>query len=144
MLKDSLPKIITGLPGPKAAAIIARRAAAVPGAIRCSYPVVPYRGEGAMLEDVDGNIFLDWVAGVGVLNIGYSHPEVIAAVKDQADRCFHGMMNIVTHEGYVSLEEKTNSLRRWRGEARKTFANSGAEADENAVKLAKSFTDVPT
>jgi 4-aminobutyrate aminotransferase/(S)-3-amino-2-methylpropionate transaminase len=144
MLKDSLPKISTPLPGPKAAEVIARRAAAVPGAIRCSYPVVIGRGEGAMVEDVDGNIFLDWIGGVGVLNIGYSHPEVIAAVKEQADKYFHGMMNIVTHEGYIRLAEKMNSIVPVRGENKKTmFVNSGAEADENAIKLAKSFTGRP-
>ena len=60
----------------------------------------------AMLEDLDGNRFLDWIGGVGVLNIGYSHPEVIDAVKAQAEQYFHGMFNIVTHEGYVALAEK--------------------------------------
>lgn len=144
MLKDSLPKIVTALPGPKACDVIARRAAAVPGAIKCSYPVVISKGAGAMVEDVDGNIFLDWIGGVGVLNIGYSHPEVVAAVKEQADKYFHGMMNIVTHDGYIRLAEKMNSIVPVRGEKRKTmFVNSGAEADENAVKIAKSFTGRP-
>lgn len=82
MLRTALPEIITDtLPGPKAQALIDRRAQAVPAAIRCVYPVAIARGEGAMLEDLDGNRFLDWIGGVGVLNIGYSHPEVIDAVK---------------------------------------------------------------
>lgn len=63
-----------------------------------------------MLEDVDGNYFLDWVGGVGVLNIGYSRPELIEAVKKQSERYFHGMFNIVTHEGYVALAEKLNTI----------------------------------
>ena len=72
MLSTDLPEIITSsLPGPKAKAIIDRRENVVPSAIRCGYPVVIARGEGAMIEDVDGNRFLDWVGGVGVLNIGY-------------------------------------------------------------------------
>ena len=100
MLRTALPEIITDtLPGPKAQALIDRRAQAVPAAIRCVYPVAIARGEGAMLEDLDGNRFLDWIGGVGVLNIGYSHPEVIDAVKAQAEQYFHGMFNIVTHEG---------------------------------------------
>lgn len=107
MLRTDLPKIVTEtVPGPKAQEMIARRKAATPSAIGCMYPVVIERGEGAMIEDVDGNKFLDWIGGVGVLNIGFSQPEVVEAVKEQADKYFHGMFNIVTHEGYVALAEK--------------------------------------
>ena len=124
--------------------MIARREKAVPSAIQCSYPVVISRGEGAMIEDVDGNYFLDWVGGVGVLNIGYSHPEIVTEVKEQSEKYFHGMFNIVTHEGYVALAEKMNEIVPVKGDERKTFfANSGAEADENAVKIAKAFTKRP-
>ena len=142
MLRTDLPEIITEtVPGPKARHMIERRKAATPTAIGGPYPVAIERGEGAMLEDVDGNKFLDWVGGVGVLNIGYSQPEVVEAVKTQADNFFHGMFNIVTHEGYVSLAEKLASIAPVKGEKKKVFfANSGAEADENAVKIAKAFT----
>lgn len=145
MLRTALPEIVTGtLPGPKAKEIIDRRAAAVPGAIRCAYPVAIARGEGAMIEDVDGNRFLDWIGGVGVLNIGFSHPEIVEAVKAQADRYFHGMFNVVTHEGYVALAEKLAQIVPVRGDRKKVFfANSGAEADENAVKVARAFTGRP-
>ena len=145
MLKDALPKIVTEqVPGPKASAVLARRADTVPSAIKCVYPVVIERGEGAMIEDVDGNRFVDWTAGVGVLNVGFSHPEVVAAVKAQADKYFHGMFNIVTHEGYVALSEKLSAAAPVLGEKKKAyFANSGAEADENAVKLAKAYTKRP-
>jgi 4-aminobutyrate aminotransferase/(S)-3-amino-2-methylpropionate transaminase len=145
MLKNALPKIVTeSLPGPKAKAIIDRRANAIPSAIRCAYPVAIHRGEGAMIEDVDGNHFLDWIGGVGVLNIGYSHPEVVDAVKEQAERYFHGMFNIVTHEGYVALAEKLSDLAPVQGEEKKAFfANSGAEANENAIKIAKAYTKRP-
>jgi len=144
MLRDALPKVVTPLPGPKAKEIIERRAKAMPGAIKCIYPCVIKRGEGAMFEDVDGNIFLDWVGGVGVLNIGYSHPELIDAVKTQSEKYFHAMMNIITHERYIELAEKMNSIVPVRGESKKTmFVNSGAEADENAVKIARSYTGRP-
>ena len=145
MLRTDLPEIITEtLPGPKAKAVIERRKNAVPSAIGCVYPVVIQRGEGAMVEDVDGNKFLDWVGGVGVLNIGYSQPEIIEAVKEQAERYFHGMFNIVTHEGYVALAEKLAQITPVKGEKKKVFfANSGAEADENAVKVAKAYTGRP-
>jgi 4-aminobutyrate aminotransferase/(S)-3-amino-2-methylpropionate transaminase len=145
MLRTELPKIITEtVPGPKAKEMISRREAATPSAIKCSYPVVMNCASGAMIEDVDGNIFLDWVGGVGVLNVGHAHPDLIEAVKAQSERYFHGMFNIVTHEGYVKLAEKLNELVPVRGEKKKTFfANSGAEADENAVKLAKAYTKRP-
>lgn len=144
MLRDALPKVITPLPGPKAGAILQRRSEAVSGAIRSVYPCVIERGEGAVFEDVDGNIFLDWAGGVGVLNIGYSHPELIEAVKAQSEKYFHAMMNVVTHEGYIALAEKMNRIVPVKGERRKTmFANSGAEALENAVKIARSYTKRP-
>lgn len=144
LLRDALPAIKTALPGPKAAEVLARRRAATPAAIGTVYPCVIKRGEGAMVEDVDGNIFLDWVGGVGVLNIGYSMPELVEAVQEQAGKYFHAMFNIITHEGYVQLAEKMNAIMPVRGEVRQTmFANSGAEADENAVKIAKAFTGRP-
>lgn len=144
MLRESLPKVVTPLPGPKAQAIIDRREEAMPGAIKCGYPLVIKRGEGAMMEDMDGNIFLDWIGGVGVLNIGYSHPELIEAVKEQSEKFFHAMMNITTHEPYIKMAEKMNEIAPVKGDKKKTmFANSGAEADENAVKIAKSYTGRP-
>ena len=145
MLREALPKIVTGtLPGPKAKALMDRRAAAVPNGIGTAYKAVIERGEGAMFEDVDGNIFLDWIGGVGVLNIGYSNPECIAAVKEQADKFFHSMFNITTHEGYVALAEQMNRLVPVKGDKKKTmFVCSGSEADENAVKIARSYTGRP-
>ena len=144
MLRTALPEIVTPLPGPKAKEIIERRTQAIPGAVKCVYPCVISRAEGAMLEDVDGNVFLDWVGGVGVLNVGYSHPALIDAVKDQSEKYFHAMMNIMTHEGYIALAEKMNAIVPVRGDKKKTlFVSSGAEADENAVKIAKSYTKRP-
>jgi 4-aminobutyrate aminotransferase/(S)-3-amino-2-methylpropionate transaminase len=145
MLKDALPKIITDtLPGPKAEAILQRRKASVPNAIRCAYPCVIDKAQGAMIQDVDGNIFLDWIGGVGVLNVGHAHPELIAAVQRQSERYFHGMFNVVTHEGYVELAEKLGPRVPVRGTHNKVmFANSGAEADENAVKIAKAYAKRP-
>ena len=144
-LREALPKIVTGtLPGPKGQEIMDRRAKAVPNGIGTAYKAVIKRGEGAMFEDVDGNIFLDWIGGVGVLNIGYSNPECIAAVKEQADKFFHSMFNITTHEGYVALAEQMNRLVPVKGDKKKTmFVCSGSEADENAVKIARSYTGRP-
>lgn len=143
MLREALPEIVTGsVPGPKAAELLKRRDAAIPKAMcGTTYPICMGRGEGAMLEDVDGNRFLDWIGGVGVLNIGYSNPEVVEAVKAQEDKYFHGIFNVYVHEGYVKLAEMFDETMPCRGDKMKTyFANSGAEADENAIKIAKAYT----
>jgi 4-aminobutyrate aminotransferase/(S)-3-amino-2-methylpropionate transaminase len=116
----------------------------MPAAIKSIYPVVIERGEGAMLEDIDGNVFLDWIGGVGVLNIGYSHPELIAAVKEQSEKFFHSMMNITTSTKYLDYAEAMGKIAPVKGDAKQVMlANSGAEADENAVKIAKSATGRP-
>lgn len=145
MLSDALPKMITKqVPGPKSQEIIKRRSQATPDAIHCGYPCVISKAQGAMIEDADGNLFLDWIGGVGVLNVGHSHPEVVQAICEQSKKYLHGMFNVVTHEGYVALAEKMNEIVPVKGTQKKTmFANSGAEADENAVKIAKSFTGRP-
>lgn len=143
-LQTAIPKIVTELPGPNAKKVIAERGENVPDAIRCSYPVVIRRGAGAMVEDVDGNYFLDWIGGVGVLNVGYSEPSIIEAVREQQKDYFHAMMNIMTHPGYVELAKKINQLAPLKTTKNKTmFANSGAEGIENAVKIAKSYTGRP-
>ncbi len=144
MLKDELPKIRTELPGPVGKSILKRRQQAIPIGMGSGYPLVIARGEGAMVEDVDGNVFLDWVGGVGVLNIGYSHPEVIGAVTQQAQKYFHSMMSLVTHSGYIELAEKLNRIVPVKGDEKKTMlVNCGAEAVENAVKIAKNYTGRP-
>lgn len=143
MLRDDLPKIVSGtVPGPKSKELLNRRNAALPKALcGTTYPICIAKGEGAMLEDLDGNKFLDWIGGVGVLNIGYSRPEVVEAVQNQAEKYFHTIINVVVHDGYVELAEKFNETVPCRGEIKKTyFANSGAEADENAIKVAKAYT----
>ena len=142
-MRDALPKIVTKtVPGPKSEAILKRRNMAVPKALcGTTYPLVIDKGEGAVFEDVDGNIFLDWIGGVGVLNVGYSDPRIVEAVQKQATRYFHTIFNIVAHEGYIELAEKLNEIMPCRGKEKKTyFANSGAECDENAIKIAKAYT----
>lgn len=129
MLRDALPEIITEkVPGPKAEALLKKRNAALPKALcTATYPICISRGEGAVLEDVDGNKFLDFIGGVGVLNIGYSRPEIIEAVKEQAEKYFHCIFNVVAHEGYIELAEKFNELMPCRGERKKTFSPTAAQ-----------------
>lgn len=139
-LAIALPEIVTAqVPGPKSKELLDRRDGAIPKAL-CgkTYPICIKQGSGAMFEDMDGNKFLDWVGGVGVLNIGYSHPEVIEAVKKQTEKYFHTIFNVYVHDGYVTLAERLNEIMPCKGDKKKTyFANSGAECDENAIKIAK-------
>lgn len=130
------------VPGPKVKEQINRKYELLPKAYHGElYPVMIARGEGAMIEDLDGNTFLDWIGGVGVLNIGYSRPEVVEAVKAQADQFFHAIFSVVSHTGFLDLAQKFNEVMPCRGHNRKTyFANSGAEANENAIKVAKAYT----
>ncbi|MDO4556398.1 MAG: aspartate aminotransferase family protein, partial [Lachnospiraceae bacterium] len=143
MLREALPEIVTeSVPGPQSKALLERRNEAIPQAL-CgnTYPICMKQGAGAILEDLDGNKFLDWIGGVGVLNIGYSNEEVVKAVQDQAEKYFHSIFNVYVHEGYVKLAEMFNETMPCRGDKMKTyFANSGAEADENAIKIAKAYT----
>ena len=140
MLRESLPKISTELPGPKSKEVIERRLNAVPAAISCATPCVIDRGEGAMVQDLDGNIFIDWVGGIGVLNIGHSHPEVIEAVKRQAERYFHPQINTFHYAEYIELAELVNKITPGDHKKRTAFFNSGAEAVENSIKIARKFS----
>lgn len=142
-LAQDMPEIVTeSVPGPKTQEFLKKRNENLPaGLCSSTYPLCIKRGEGAMFEDLDGNKFLDWVGGVGVLNIGYSRPELVKAVQEQATKYFHTIFNVLGHEGYVDLAEGLNNTIPCRGEHKKTyFANSGAECDENAIKIAKAYT----
>lgn len=143
-LKNAMPNVKTPLPGPKTKAALEKRAEVMPAAIKSIYPLTIARGEGAMIEDLDGNVFLDWVGGVGVMNVGYSIPEVVDAVKDQSEKYFHSMMNITTQERYLEYAEAMNKIAPVKGDKKQTMlCNSGAESDENAVKIAKGATGRP-
>ena len=134
------PKMITEVPGPKSQEFLKVREENVPKGVSGMVPTFIKRGEGALFEDVDGNVFLDFAGGIGVLNIGYSHPEVVEAVKEQCDKYFHTSINVVLYEQYVRLAEKLNQLVPGDFPKKTMFVNSGAEADENAIKLARKFT----
>ena len=140
MLKDSLPEIKTELPGPRSRAVIEKRAKAVPASIGCAAPYVISRGEGAMIEDIDGNIVMDWVGGIGALNVGYSNPEVVKAVQDQAERYFHPQINTLHYSEYIDLAERLNTITPGEYDKKTAFFNSGSEAVDNAVKIARKYS----
>jgi 4-aminobutyrate aminotransferase len=137
------PDIRTPLPGPNAQAIIARDRASVSPSYTRDYPFVMARGEGAIVEDVDGNRFLDCAAGIAVTGTGHAHPEVIDAIVGQAGKYLHMSGTDFYYELQVQLAEELASLvpiRGGRGAVRSFFGNSGTEAIEAAIKLARFAT----
>ncbi|WZL73909.1 4-aminobutyrate--2-oxoglutarate transaminase [Clostridiaceae bacterium 35-E11] len=140
MAELNRPKIITEIPGPKSQELLKIREKNVPTGVSGTVPVFIKRGEGALFEDIDGNVFIDFAGGIGVLNIGYSHPEVVEAVKMQSDKFFHTSINVVLYEQYIRLAEKLNNMIPGSFEKKTMFVNSGAEAVENAIKIARKYT----
>lgn len=140
-LRTSLPKIVTDkIPGPKSEEFLKVRKDNVTNAVGMLAPVTVDHAEGAMVQDVDGNIFMDWVAGIGVLNVGHSNPEVVEAVKAQCDKYFAPNMNVFNYYQYPAVAEKLNKIVPIDGPKKSIIVNTGAEADENAIKLARRYT----
>src|ERR671913_1707960 len=134
------PDIKTSLPGPRAADLIARDARHVSPSYTRGYPLVMAGGQGAVVEDVDGNRFLDCAAGIAVNATGYSHPEVVKAIVDQSQKFLHMSGTDFYYEPQVRLAEEMNALAPFQGPKRSFFSNSGTEAIEAAIKLAKYST----
>lgn len=136
----SVPEIKTSLPGPKARALIERDGQTVSTSYTRSYPFVIERGQGAVVEDVDGNRFLDCAAGIAVNSTGHSHPDVVRAVVEQAQRFLHMSGTDFYYEPQVRLAEKMDEITPIAGPARTFFGNSGTEAVEASIKLARWYT----
>jgi len=111
----------------------------VPSYIK-EYPLVIAGGQGAMVEDVDGNRYIDWMAGIAVSSTGYNHPKVVAAIKDAAGKFLHICGTDFYFEGFSDLCEKLAKSAPWKGATRVFLANSGTEAVEGAIKMARSHT----
>ncbi|MFB2977797.1 acetyl ornithine aminotransferase family protein [Microseira sp. BLCC-F43] len=134
------PRIVTSLPGPRAHAMVERdRAVSSPSYTR-GYPLVIARGEGCMVEDVDGNVFLDLTAGIAVTNTGHTHPEVVQAIQDQAAQFLHMSGTDFYYEPMVELAEKLAARAPFPNGAKVFFTNSGTESNEGAIKLARYYT----
>jgi 4-aminobutyrate aminotransferase len=138
------PDIKTPLPGPNAAELIARDAAAMSPSFTRSYPFVMESGRGCWVTDVDGNRFLDFTAGIAVVTTGHSHPKVVAAIKDQAERFLHMSGTDFYYRPEIELAERLESKILPGIPARVFFTNSGAEAIEGAMKLARYATGRPS
>jgi 4-aminobutyrate aminotransferase/(S)-3-amino-2-methylpropionate transaminase len=127
----------SGIPGPHSTEWIKRRDEAVPRAVFNTAPIFVAGGRGALATDVDGNEFIDLAGGLGVLNVGRGHPRVLEAVHTQVDRTLHECFHVSMYEGYVELAETLNRITPGDHAKKTMLANSGAEAVENAVKVAR-------
>ena len=138
--ETKLPKLLTPLPGANAKRVIAQDAESVSPSYTRDYPLVAKRGRGAMVEDVDGNVFLDFAAGIAVCATGHCHPDVVAAIQKQAAELIHMSGTDFYYEGMPQLAKKLGAIAPGSEPKRVYFGNSGAEAIEAAIKLAKYHT----
>lgn len=135
--------LATAIPGPESEALIGRKSAAVSRGVGTTMPVYAARAGGGIVEDVDGNRLIDLGSGIAVTTIGNSSPRVVEAVAAQAAEFTHTCFMVTPYEGYVAVCEQLNELTPVRGEKRSALFNSGSEAVENAVKIARSYTHKP-
>jgi len=133
----------TAVPGPNSLELMRRRTAAVARGVSHATPVFAARAEGATIEDVDGNRFIDFAGGIGCSNVGHRSDRVVAAIRAQVDRFLHTCFAVVPYGDYIALAEKLNSLVPGDFPKKTILVNSGAEAIENAVKIARCYTRRP-
>jgi 4-aminobutyrate aminotransferase/(S)-3-amino-2-methylpropionate transaminase len=136
-------QIRTEIPGPKSRALVTRREAAIPRGPANATPVFAARAEGAVIEDVDGNRYLDFAGGIGCLNIGHRSPRVLSAVREQLEKHLHLCFAVTPYEGYIAVAEKLNALTPGKFPKKTILLNSGAEAIENSIKIARAYTKRP-
>ncbi|WP_040624232.1 4-aminobutyrate--2-oxoglutarate transaminase [Mycobacterium parascrofulaceum] len=136
-------QLVTEIPGPASLELTKRRAAAVSHGVNVSLPVFVARAFGGIIEDVDGNRLIDLASGIAVTTVGNSSPRVVEAVRAQVAEFTHTCFMVVPYEQYVAVAEELNRITPGSGEKRSVLFNSGAEAVENAVKIARSYTRKP-
>jgi 4-aminobutyrate aminotransferase/(S)-3-amino-2-methylpropionate transaminase len=133
-------KVVTEIPGPRSRELFARRADAIPQGVANIHPIVTARASGAIIEDVDGNRLIDFATGIAVLNVGHTSPAVVEAAQRQLELDTHTCFHVTANEPYIALAERLNALAPGDFAKKTMFANSGAEAVENAVKIARYHT----
>src|SRR5437899_8034565 len=133
----------TPIPGLRSQALMQRRNAAVVQGAYHATPVFVAKAEGAIVEDVDGNRLIDFAGGIGCLNTGHRAPAVIESIRRQLDRFLHTSFNVLPYESYVAVCEKLNALTPGNFRKKTLLVNTGAEATENAIKIARSYTKRP-
>jgi 4-aminobutyrate aminotransferase/(S)-3-amino-2-methylpropionate transaminase len=139
-LEKKFVKIQTQIPGPKSEEMLERRKKYVPKGISNNCHSFVKKAQGSLVEDVDGNIFIDFAGAIGTVNVGHSHPRVVRALQEQASQFIHTGFNVMMYESYINLAERLSQLAPGDFNKQTAFFNSGAEAVENAVKIARKYT----
>ncbi len=139
----SVIQLRTPIPGPRSRELMLRRQEAVARGVFHSTPVFAARAEGAIVEDVDGNRFIDFAGGIGCNNVGHRAEPVMRSIRVQLDRFLHTCFSVMPYEGYIRLAERLNQLTPGKFPKKTLLLNSGAEAVENAIKIARAFTKRP-
>lgn len=134
---------VAAVPGPVSEMWAARRSEAVPRGVANATPLFIASGRGARITDVDGNTYIDFAGGIGTLGVGHCHPRVVAAVREQAERFLHTCFQVVMYQAYVEVAERLAALTPGSVPKKTLLLNSGAEAVENAVKIARAYTGRP-
>lgn len=137
---ESSIRLVTAVPGPRSNELHLRRSANVPRGVASVLPVYIERASGATLIDIDGNQFLDFTGGIGCQNAGHAMPEVVSAIQSQAEEFLHTCFMVTPYEGYVRLAEELNQHAPGTFAKKTLLVNSGAEAVENAIKIARNYT----
>jgi len=140
MIKESNAKIITEVPGPKSRELTKKREKYVAKGVSSSTPVFIDEAKGALIKDVDGNVFVDFAGAIGVQNAGHRDEGVVEAIKAQLDKYIHPSFHVNMYEPYVDLAQKLTEITPGDYPKKAMFANSGAEAVENAIKIARAYT----
>ncbi|MGB7600225.1 MAG: 4-aminobutyrate--2-oxoglutarate transaminase [Candidatus Sulfotelmatobacter sp.] len=136
-------RLNTQIPGPKSRALSERRSQAVPRGLSHGTPIYVAKAEDAWLEDVDGNRYIDFAGGIGCANAGHRQRRVVNAISEQLNKFLHTCVQVTPYEGYVELAERMNQVTPGKFAKKTLFVNSGAEAVENAVKIARAYTKRP-
>ncbi len=139
-METRFARITTPVPGPRSIELMQRKKAAMPHGAISNLPVFIKKADDFLLTDVDGNVFIDFGAGIGVLNAGHSNPKILAAITRQVQSFTHTCFHMAMYEPYIALTEKLNNLTPGDSPKKTYLVNSGAEANENAVKIARRFT----
>lgn len=140
MINEKNVKLVTAIPGPKSLEIIEGRKKYVANGVSMATTIAIEEAKGSLVKDVDGNVLLDFAAGIGVQNVGHCDDEIIAAVKAQVEKYIHPCFHVATYSPYVELSKKLTEIVTGDYEKKVMLANSGAEALENAIKVAKAYT----
>ena len=143
MKENNVPKIVVTPPGPKSIELMKLVEKYIPKAVYTVTPIFASESEGAMIKDVDGNEYIDFASGISCLNVGHRNPNVVRVIREQLEKYLHLCFHVTPYEPYIKLAEKLVRITPGNFEKKAMFVNSGAEAVENAIKVARYYTSKP-